>query len=218
VTASPVWAIVVAAGEGRRFGAQKQFAPLGGRTVLECSLDAVRSVADGIVLVVPSSRLSDPELATLGDAVVAGGETRADSVRSGLRAVPEGAQFVVVHDAARPLASAALFRAVLDALVPGVDGVIPALALSDTVKRVQGVAVVETLPRDELVTVQTPQAFRAEVLRRAHATGLDATDDAALLEGIGATVHIVPGELSNAKLTAPEDLERAAAFLGSVVR
>ena len=94
-----------------------------------------------------------------------------------------------------------------------VDGAIPGLTPADTVKRVSAGIVTETIPREELVTVQTPQAFRAEALRKAHASGLDATDDAALLEAIGATVQVVAGEATNTKLTAPEDLERAAAFL-----
>ncbi|HVB06982.1 MAG TPA: 2-C-methyl-D-erythritol 4-phosphate cytidylyltransferase [Acidimicrobiales bacterium] len=216
MAATAVWAIVVAAGEGRRFGAQKQFAPLAGRSVLEWSLDAARSVAAGVVLVVPPDRVEDPALAGLADALAAGGATRADSVRAGLARVPDEAAFILVHDAARPLATPALFAAVLAALGEGVDGAVPGLTPADTVKRVAGDTVTETLPRAELVTVQTPQAFRAEVLRKAHASGLDATDDAALLEAIGATVKVVAGEATNTKLTVPEDLERAAALLGRV--
>lgn len=213
MTAPAVWAVVVAAGEGRRFGSKKQFAELAGRRVVEWSVDAARSVAEGIVLVVPAADTADTALLRLADVLTAGGSTRAESVRAGLVCVPERATVILVHDAARPLASPALFRAVVDALSGGADGAIPGVSLSDTVKRVTGEVVRETLPREELVAVQTPQAFRAAVLRRAHAEGGEATDDAALLERLGATVRVVPGETTNVKLTAADDLSRAASLL-----
>jgi 2-C-methyl-D-erythritol 4-phosphate cytidylyltransferase len=213
VTAPAVWAVVVAAGEGRRFGSKKQFAELAGRSVVEWSVDAARSVAEGIVLVVPAADTADPALLRLADSLTAGGATRAESVRAGLACVPERAAVILVHDAARPLASPTLFRAVVDALSDSADGVIPGLTLSDTVKRVTGDTVRETLPREELVVVQTPQAFRAAVLRRAHAEGGEATDDAALLERLGATVRVVPGEATNVKLTEADDLARATSLL-----
>jgi 2-C-methyl-D-erythritol 4-phosphate cytidylyltransferase len=116
-----------------------------------------------------------------------------------------------VHDAARPLASAALFRAVVTAIEEGADAAIPGLTLTDTVKRVTSkddvTVVVETLAREELVAVQTPQAFRREVLERAHAHGDDATDDAGLVEALGALVVVIPGESSNVKITHLGDLE-----------
>ncbi len=213
MTAPAVWAIVVAAGEGRRFGAQKQFEPLAGRIVVEWSIEACRSVAQQVVLVLPASRLADERLCALADEVTVGGASRAESVRAGLSVVPESASIVVVHDAARPLASPALFHSVLAALEPGVAGAVPGLALSDTVKRVRAGYVLETLPREELVAVQTPQAFRADELRAAHAAGGEATDDAALLEALGQTVRVVAGEEANIKLTTPADLERAAQSL-----
>jgi 2-C-methyl-D-erythritol 4-phosphate cytidylyltransferase len=196
-----VWAIVVAAGRGERFGEPKQYAALGGRRVLDHAVDACRAVADGIVLVVPPQRAADPEPAV--DAVVAGGATRSASVRAGLVAVPEDADIVVVHDAARPWASPALFRAVVAAVE---DGAVPGIPVADTVKRVHGDRVVETLDRAHLVAVQTPQAFRADVLRKAHASGADATDDAALVEQVGGTVVVVPGEPGNRKITRRDDL------------
>ena len=208
-----MWAIVVAAGEGRRFGAQKQFESLAGRPVLEWSVEAARSVASGVVLVVPKDRAGDASLRKLVEGLTAGGATRSASVRAGLELVPEEAEFVLVHDAARPLATTGLFESVLGALAPGIDGAIPSLALSDTVKRVRDGLVTETLDRSELVTVQTPQAFRASVLRAAHATGAEATDDAALLERLGRSVAVVPGEADNLKLTSPADLEQAATML-----
>ena len=210
-----IWAIIVAAGEGRRFGAAKQFESLAGRPVLEWSVLAARAVAEGVVLVVPSDRLKDQDLDGLAERVVAGGPTRPDSVRAGLKAVPEEAELILVHDAARPLASGALFRAVVDALDAGADGAIPALRLSDTVKRVHDGQVLETLDRSDLVAVQTPQAFRAEVLRKAHAGKAQATDDAGLLEAIGAQVVVVDGEARNIKLTTPDDLLFARLFFGA---
>ncbi len=201
-----IWAIVVAAGEGRRFGQPKQFAVLGGRPVIEWSLEASRSVARGVVAVVPESFVGSPGVGKGADRVMAGGPTRASSVRRGLAAVPENADVVVVHDAARPLASRELFRAVVEAVVAGADGAIPGIAVADTVKRVRNGRVVETLDRSELVAVQTPQAFRAEALRRAHAASPEATDDAGLLEALGLSVAVVPGEYHNLKLTSPEDL------------
>ncbi len=213
MAAGSVWTVVVAAGSGRRFGAAKQYESLGGRRVLDWALDAaralVRSVDDGIVLVVPPERAGDVEMGV--DTVVAGGATRSASVRAGLAAVPENASVVVVHDAARPLASPALFASVVSTLAEeGADAVVPGIPVTDTVKRVVGGAVVETLSRAELVAVQTPQAFRADVLRRAHAAGADATDDAALVEAIGGRVRVVPGEVTNAKITTTADLLRAA--------
>lgn len=201
-----VWAIVVAAGEGRRFGQPKQFAMLGGRPVIEWSVEASRSVARGVVAVVPESFIGGPGIGKGADRVIAGGASRASSVRRGLAAVPDSAAVVVVHDAARPLASRALFRAVVAAVVDGADGAIPGVAVVDTIKRVRGGRVVETLDRSELVAVQTPQAFRAELLRRAHDGEPEATDDAGLLEALGSLVVVVPGEYHNLKLTSPDDL------------
>ncbi|HEX2023621.1 MAG TPA: 2-C-methyl-D-erythritol 4-phosphate cytidylyltransferase, partial [Acidimicrobiales bacterium] len=124
-------------------------------------------------------------------------------------AVPEDVEIVVVHDAARPLASPALFAAVVAAVGGGADGAVPGVALPDTVKRVREGNVVATVDRAELVAVQTPQAFLAPALRRAHATGGEATDDAALVEAVGGRVTVVAGEPGNVKLTALEDLADA---------
>ncbi|HTW98717.1 MAG TPA: 2-C-methyl-D-erythritol 4-phosphate cytidylyltransferase [Acidimicrobiales bacterium] len=206
-----VWAIVVAGGSASRFGRPKQFAELAGRRVLDHALAAARACSEGAVLVLPEDAVALGPWAC--ERVVAGGATRAASVRAGLRALPEAAEIIVVHDAARPLATPALFEAVVAAVRGGADGAIPGIPLADTVKRVEGVVVVETLPREALVAVQTPQAFRAAVLRRAHAGEPDATDDAGLLEAIGARVVVVPGEACNLKLTRPADLVTAAALI-----
>jgi 2-C-methyl-D-erythritol 4-phosphate cytidylyltransferase len=202
-----VAAVVVAAGQGTRFGGLKQFSLFDGETIAARSVRASRSVADYAVLVVPEGYDGSGEGA---DLVVAGGATRAESVRHGLERCLD-AEIVVVHDAARPLASPALFHAVVDAVLSGADAAIPGLTLTDTVKRVSVMGeetfVVETLERDELVAVQTPQAFRRELLVRAHASGADASDDAGLVEAIGARVVVVPGEAHNVKITRPQDLE-----------
>ena len=205
-----VWAIVVAGGNGSRFGGPKQFAHVGGRPLVEWSLEAAASCVDGVVLVVPEDQLDTaPRFDRTGaDVVVAGGPTRAASVRAGLAAVPDAAAVVVVHDAARPLASPALFRAVIGAVIDDgrVGGAIPGVPVTDTLKEVDGGVVAVTVPRDRLVAVQTPQAFRADVLRSAHAGGEEATDDAALVEQQGGTVVVVAGEPGNLKVTVERDL------------
>jgi len=220
-----VWAVVVAGGSGSRFGRPKQFLELAGRPVIAWSVAAARTVADGVVVVVPVEAAGGdptgpgrPAAADDGrwgaDVVVPGGATRAASVRAGLAAVPGDAGVVLVHDAARPLAPPALWAAVLDALAAGgADGVIPVLPVTDTLKRVGDGTVEATVDREGLVSVQTPQAFVAATLRAAHADGAEATDDAGLLEGLGATVRTVAGDPRNLKLTHPEDLALARALL-----
>ncbi|HUF32012.1 MAG TPA: 2-C-methyl-D-erythritol 4-phosphate cytidylyltransferase [Acidimicrobiales bacterium] len=206
------WAIVVAAGRGTRFGGAKQYEPLGGRRVLDWSLEAARSSAEGVVVVVAPERAGSVEPAA--DVVVAGGATRSESVRRGLAAVPDDATVVVVHDAARPLARPALFATVVEAVVAGADGAVPGVAVTDTIKRIDPTGrVLETPDRASLVAVQTPQAFAAAALRSAHAGGGEATDDAALVEGAGGRVVVVAGDPDNRKLTDPGDLAAAEAHL-----
>jgi 2-C-methyl-D-erythritol 4-phosphate cytidylyltransferase len=202
-----VWAVVVAAGSGSRFGGFKQYELLGHRRVVDWAVAASRSVAEGVVLAVPPNR--PPRGEERVDAVVVGGATRSSSVRAGLTALPPEADVVVVHDAARPLAGPALFQAVVAAVRAGADGAVPGIPIADTVKRVRDGEVVATLDRAELVAVQTPQAFRAEILRRAHLGDPEATDDAALVEAVGGRVVVVPGDPENLKLTAPADLAGA---------
>ncbi|HSN01873.1 MAG TPA: 2-C-methyl-D-erythritol 4-phosphate cytidylyltransferase [Acidimicrobiales bacterium] len=203
-------AVVVAGGRGVRFGGLKQFAPLGEETVAARSVRQARSVADVVVLVVPPGYQGSGEGA---DVVAEGGATRAASVRAGLAHVGE-VDVVIVHDAARPNARPVLFAAVVAAVVGGADAAVPGLVITDTVKRVareDGLTVVLTTEsRQDLMTVQTPQAFRRTVLLSAHANADEATDDAALVEQVGGRVVVVPGLADNIKITEAADLERVA--------
>jgi 2-C-methyl-D-erythritol 4-phosphate cytidylyltransferase len=216
------WAIVVGGGDGSRLGADrpKAFVGLGGRPLLAHSIDLLEDhpAVDRMVLVVPAeweepaTLLADELAAGKVVAAVPGGETRALSVAAGLDVVADDAEAILVHDAARPFASAELIDRLLEALAT-YAGAVPAVAVTDTVKRVKGGRVAETLDRGELRAVQTPQAFRAEALRRAYAAPAaalrDATDCASLVEAVGLEVVVVPGEGGNMKITSPEDLARA---------
>lgn len=203
-----VWTIVVAAGSGQRFGAPKQFELLGDRRVVDHSLAAARRNSDGVVLVTSNDGM---DLGNFdADVVVGGGSTRSESVRRGLAAVPSTAEVVLVHDAARPAAGDALFRRVIEAVRSGADAAVPAIAVTDTIRRRGG----STVDRDELVAVQTPQGFRASSLRAAHAGGIDATDDATVVEANGGVVVLVDGESTNLKITERVDLVVAAQQLG----
>ena len=202
--------IVVAAGSGTRFGNAKQFATLAGTRLVDLAVDVARRSCDEVVIVLPSDVDWDGAPVT---AAVAGGARRSDSVRAGLAAITPRAEIVVVHDAARPLASTHLFDAVIAAVRAGADGAVPGVPLRDTIKRVERERVVETVDRASLVAVQTPQAFRAGLLRAAHAAGGDATDDAALVESVGGTVVVVPGEAANLKITEGRDLLVAESLL-----
>ena len=208
-----MWAIVVAAGSGSRFGRAKQFELLGPGTVLDRSVAVARDAADGVVVVVPPGRAVSPTLSlpepteAAEPAEVEGGATRSESVRRGLAVVPADAEIVVVHDAARPFATAELYAAVIAAVRGGADGAVPGLAVTDTIKIVDDARTVMTTPdRSTLVAVQTPQAFAARALRAAHTGAAEGTDDAALVEACGGRVVVVTGEPDNRKLTVPEDL------------
>jgi 2-C-methyl-D-erythritol 4-phosphate cytidylyltransferase len=208
-----VWAIVVAGGTGRRFGQLKQFALLADRPVAEWAVAACRPLSSGVVLVVPPGNGVATDHGA--DIVVEGAGTRSGSVRNGLTVVPADAEVIVVHDAARPLASGELFRAVITAVTDeGAAGAIPGVPVRDTIKEVDdSMQVTATLDRSALVAVQTPQAFRADLLRQAYAGGLEATDDAALVEALGALVRVVPGDPRNLKITTPADLRTAEHLL-----
>ena len=204
-----VWTIVVAAGSGARFGGRKQFERLGSKRVLDWSVDAARAASDGVVVVGPPDV---DEIDPVHGRFVPGGSTRSESVRAGLAAVPDEATVIVVHDAARPFATGELFAAVMRAISDGADAAVPGVAVTDTIKQITADGtVITTPPRASLVAVQTPQAFRAAALRRAHAAAAEGTDDAALVEAQGGWVVVVPGDERNRKLTRPEDLVWARA-------
>ena len=215
--AGSVWTIVVAGGSGRRFGGMKQFEMLDHRRVIDVSVEVAGACSHGVVVVVPEA---DAER----EGAVAGGSTRSESVRAGLAAVPADARLILVHDAARPLASPELYRRVVDALVAGADAAIPGIPVADTVKLLAAApvdgaetlgTVVDTPERARLVAVQTPQGFTAAALRAAHAAGGDATDDATLVEAAGGTVVVVAGDVANAKITEADDLEWARRHLAA---
>jgi 2-C-methyl-D-erythritol 4-phosphate cytidylyltransferase len=218
--------IVPAGGSGERLGADqpKAFVVVAGRPLLSWSLDVLRKTCDRVVVAVPLGFEEGGEAAAIEDGatgarvdLAVGGESRSASVRNALAAAPE-ATIAVVHDAARPLVTERLVEECLAALEPGVDGAIAALRMSDTVKEAAPDGrVLKTLDRSTLWAIQTPQVFRADVLRRALDTNeaalAAATDDASLVEDIGGTVHVVEGPLENLKVTRAHDLRIAEALL-----
>jgi 2-C-methyl-D-erythritol 4-phosphate cytidylyltransferase len=223
------WAIVVAAGSGERLGADrpKAFVKFGERTLVAASLETFESHdgIDGIIVAVPEG--FETEMSLIADdlgagkiaAAVAGGASRAESVANALACLPESAHFVLVHDAARPLAGEDLIDRVMAGLAEGADGVVPALAVTDTVKRLGADGTVaETFDRSTLRAVQTPQGFPVERLRSAierAGEGLAAaTDCASLVETAGGRVICVEGDPRNLKVTTAEDLQRALELAG----
>jgi 2-C-methyl-D-erythritol 4-phosphate cytidylyltransferase len=216
-------ALLLGAGQGERLEGEtpKAFVAVAGRTLLAHAVGTVEgcAVVESFVVAAPpgweararSAAGPSPKLLE----VVTGGESRQASVRRALAAVPASFDAVVCHDVARPFAAPRLFESVLGALGEA-DGAVPALAVPDTVKRVDDGRVAETLPREGLVLVQTPQAFRRGVLEAAHRAaqeeGFEGTDDAVLLERAGFTVAVVAGDPANVKITSKVDLRVAAVF------
>ena len=218
-------ALIAAAGAGRRMGMgrPKAFLLLDGRPLVAWSLDVFQQhpAVDAIILLAPAAMLPEARAIAAGFSKVAavepGGARRQDSVARGLAALrhlggtPD--DVVLVHDAARPLATPRLVDAVLEA-ARRTGAAVPGIAPADTVKRVQAGRVAATLAREDLVLIQTPQGFRVSVLEaalRAHGA-TDVTDDAALVEAMGAAVEVVPGEPANMKITGAADLALAAAL------
>lgn len=197
----------MAGGSGQRFGGPKQFLTIAGSTVLAHSVAVAARSGDGVVVVVPHADVDtvSAEFVDLGDRcrVVEGGRTRAESVRCGLAAVPATVERILVHDAARPAASVQLYGRVAAALDEGAVAVVPVVPVADTLRSADGSA--GTVDRTRVVAVQTPQGFDANVLRAAHSSGGDATDDATLVEMDGHRVVTVPGERHNVKITEPAD-------------
>jgi 2-C-methyl-D-erythritol 4-phosphate cytidylyltransferase len=218
-----VWAVLVAAGRGERLGEDrpKAFVRLGELPLLAEPLRRLDESEwiDAVVLVAPPEweepaiLLAEEVGASKVSACVTGGETRTGSVRAGVAEVPDDATVILVHDAARPILPAEVVQRLLDALGEGYDGAVPVLPVSDTVKRVADGVVAETLVRSELVTVQTPQAFVAPVLRAALARGEEGTDCASLVEAAGGRIRVVDGDERLLKVTTRADLERVAAWL-----
>jgi len=222
--AGGTWALIVAAGAGERLGIDrpKAFAVLGGRPLLAESLDRLDRCpfVDALVVAAapgweePTILLAEELAASKVAACVTGGATRADSVRVALAEVPEDALVVLVHDAARPLLDDAVVERVLEPLGEGFDGAVPVLPVPDTVKRVEGRVVAETLDREGLVLAQTPQAFLAPSLRRAFSGSLEsATDCSSLVERAGGRVAVVEGDPRLLKVTTRADLSLVEAWL-----
>jgi 2-C-methyl-D-erythritol 4-phosphate cytidylyltransferase len=219
-----VWAVLAAAGSGDRLGADrpKAFVRLGDRPLLGESLERLEASdwIDAIVIAAPPG-WEEPAILLAEElgcgkvsACVAGGLTRGESVRLALAEVPDDAAAVLVHDAARPLLDDAVVERVVTALNEGWDGAVPVLPVSDTVKRVDGERVIETLDRNGLRTVQTPQAFVAQVLRDACQGDVsEASDCASLVEARGGRVKAVEGDPRLLKVTDRADLDRVAAML-----
>jgi 2-C-methyl-D-erythritol 4-phosphate cytidylyltransferase len=218
-----VWAVIAAAGRGERLGLDrpKVFAKLGGRPMLAESLERFDASdwVDSIVVAAPPDweepviLLAEELSCSKVVAAVPGGDTRAASVRAGLAEVGDDAAVVLVHDAARPLVSEDVIERLMTTLNEGWDGVVPTLPIPDTVKRVQGDQVAETVDREQLVVAQTPQAFIWPVLRDAVATGEDATDCASLVEAHGGRIKAVPGDPRLVKITDQSDLELVERWL-----
>lgn len=195
-------AIVVAAGSGVRFGRPKHDLLLAGTPLWKHSVATLRSAGIDEVVVVGDVEGGTP-----------GGPRRRDSVAIGIAAVDPSTDWLLVHDAARPLVTRALVsRVIAEARKGDADGVVPALAVTDTLKSVSGSIVLGTVDRGALAAVQTPQGFRREALAAAHALDpeSDVTDDAGLIERLGGTVVTVPGETTNMKITFEGDLEIAS--------
>jgi 2-C-methyl-D-erythritol 4-phosphate cytidylyltransferase len=219
-----VWAVLAAAGRGERLDADrpKAFAPLRGRPLLAESLERLESSGwiESIVVVAPPG-WEEPVILLAEElgcgkviASVAGGEKRGESVRLGVEEVGNDAAVILVHDAARPLVSDEVIERVVTPLSQGWDGAVPGLPLVDTVKRVRNSAVEETLPRGELMAVQTPQAFVAGVLRDAVAGDVaSASDCASLVEARGGRVLVVHGDPRLLKVTTAQDLALVESWL-----
>ncbi len=205
-----LWAVVVAAGSGSRFGRPKQLEKLGDRRVIDWSIRAMARVTTGVVVVGPNALGSADELGVAFR--VDGGQTRSDSVRNGLEALPSTAVGVLIHDAARPLVPTSVVDAVVSALEQGAEAVVPVVPVTDSLRSLDGHAV----DRESLVAVQTPQGFRLDTLLAAHQSQAVASDDATLMELVGRPVSHVPGHPVNMKITFPHDLVVAEELLKSL--
>lgn len=216
----PVWGLVLAAGSGTRFGSEKQFVTIAGHRPVDLAVATVLSTCDEVVLVLPEGRAWDGAPVS---AVITGGPNRPASVRRGLAAIPpevvDAEAIVVVHQAANPLATTSSVEVLLAEVRGGAPAAVPGLRPADVVRRRstgpgETTLAGELLGRDELVLVQTPAAFRLDVLRAAHARPTpDAQEDTALVTGAGHAVHVVDGDPRNVHVAEPADLELVEALL-----
>lgn len=216
-----ITAIVVAAGEGQRFGAPKQFAPLKGKPVLEWCLGSLNThvQVSEIILVLMSDIEKEEYIRRFPkiSAVVVGGKHRQDSVAAGFSQVdPRKTGFVLIHDGVRPLVDHALLSRVIEA-TKTIGAAVPVISIEDTVKAVNGHRVLRTVDREQLRRVQTPQGFSYSILKaaldRAREDNYLGTDEAALVERMGQEIAIVEGDPRNIKITTPEDIRIAEACL-----
>ena len=220
-----IWAVLVAAGRGERLGEDrpKAFVRLGELPLLAVPLRRLdeSGFIDAVVVVAPPEweepaiLLAEELGASKVTACVTGGETRTASVRAGVAEVPDDVAVILVHDAARPLLPDAVIGRLIGALGEGYDGAVPVLPVTDTVKRVRDGVVDETLVRDDLVSVQTPQAFAAPALRAALAAGTEGSDCASLVEANGGRIRTVEGDERLLKVTTRADLERVVGWLSN---
>ncbi|MGH2921261.1 MAG: 2-C-methyl-D-erythritol 4-phosphate cytidylyltransferase [Gaiellaceae bacterium] len=218
-----VWAILAAAGRGDRLGLDrpKAFAKLNDRPLIVEVLERLDASdwIEGIVVAAPPDweepciLAAEEVAATKVAETVTGGETRTASVRRALAQVPGEAAVILVHDAARPLVTEDVIERVVTGLEDGWDGAVPVVPVPDTIKRVDGQAVVETVDREGLAAAQTPQAFVADALRRALASGADASDCAALVEAAGGRIRAVEGDPRLVKITDASDLALVESWL-----
>ena len=210
-------AIIAAAGAGNRLGADlpKALVKLVDKTLVEHAVASLAPVAQLIVVTAPSVYVQEYKK-ILGDSVevIEGGVLRSDSIRIALSKISNQYEYVLVHDAARSLASTTLAATVIAQLINGEQAVIPALDVIDTIKEVDSKSYVRNTPdRSSLKAVQTPQGFTRSILERAHAASEDATDDAALVEAIGVQVKVIAGEERALKITTKSDLATATSML-----
>ena len=215
-------AIIAGAGMGHRLGAEipKALIQIQGITLLERAFISLSKVVDEIVITAPAG-YEEQFKAIVGQSaeVITGGVLRSDSIRVALKALSPSVESVLIHDAARALASSALAARVLDELRTGQSAVIPVLKVIDTIKEIDRDGFVRATPdRSSLVAAQTPQGFNRQVLERAHSASDDATDDAALVEAIGVKVKTIEGEASAFKITTKEDIGQALLLLSPIDR
>lgn len=204
-----IYGVILAAGSGNRFGRAKQFETIGGMTVLERAVDVAVKAVDEVIVVLPGGH--EPPVASLSMRYVTGGQTRSQSVRAALEYIRHDVNdddIIVVHDAARPLASLDLWTSLIGVVDGGAQAAVPVVPIVDSIRSIMGAPA----DRSQFVAAQTPQAFRAEVLYAAHHPHPESSDDASLIHD----VEYVAGERANIKITTPADLDVAWALLRGI--